>query len=71
MLRPAVLKKHLMLVRLSFLMRGLNSHRLLQSIIQLDLKLLSPPKVSSEGGTIPVEGQVADERAPSLSTADG
>lgn len=50
---------------------GLNFHRLPQSIIQLDLQLLSPQKVSSEAGTLSVVAQVPDQRAPSLGTADG
>lgn len=50
---------------------GLNFHRLPQSIIQLDLKLLFPQKVSSEVGTVSVVAQGADEQAPSLGTADG
>lgn len=44
--RPAVLGKHLILVRPSFFTIGLNFHRFPQSSIQLDLKLFSPQRMS-------------------------
>lgn len=66
MLRPAVLKKHPILVRPSFFITGLNFHGLPQSIIQLDLKLLSPQNVCSEGVTVSVVAQVVDPQASSL-----
>lgn len=60
-----------MLVRPSFFIMGLNFHRLPQSIIQLDLKLLSPQKLSSEAGTVSAVAQVAEQQASSLDMADG
>lgn len=59
-----------MLVRPSFFLMGLNFHRLPQSVIQLDLKVLSPLKVSSEGGTVSAVARVADQQASSLGIAD-
>lgn len=60
-----------MLVRPTFFIMGLNFHTLPHILIQLDLKPLSPQKVSSEGGAVPEVAPVGDEQAFSLVASDG